>query len=115
MTYASDDAGNWAKYEYTSDGMLKTAVLSTGRERHYTYDGDQMRMITDERGHTLVRNFYVFGELTEQKFGNGAVYSYTYTRSDNRKYVDVAHVTMPDGQVKDVSVGGSVPWYVRRD
>ena len=75
MTYALDDAGNWAKYDYTSDGMLKTAVLSTGRERHYTYDGDQMRTVTDERGHTLVRNFYVFGELTEQKFGNGAVYS----------------------------------------
>jgi YD repeat-containing protein len=115
VTYASDDAGNWAKYEYTPDGMLKTAVLSSGRERRYTYDGDQMRTVTDEKGQMLVRNFYAFGELTEQKFGNGDVYSYTYTRSDNRKYVDVAHVTMPNGQVKDVSVGGLVPGYVRKD
>src|SRR5262249_19530194 len=63
VTYASDDAGQWAKYEYTPDGMLKTAVLSSGKERHYTYDGDQMRMVTDEKGRMLVRNFYAFGEL----------------------------------------------------
>jgi len=36
---AEDDAGEWAEYDYNSDGMLATVILSSGRQRHYGYEG----------------------------------------------------------------------------
>lgn len=67
MNYAADDAGHWAKYTYTPNGMLDAVVRSTGNQRHYSHDGNKILDIKDEHAHTLVSNFYEYGQLG----GNG--------------------------------------------
>jgi len=110
---AEDDAGHWAHYEYNADGMLKTATLSSGRQRHYEYDGALMTIITDEKGHVLLHNWYRSRLLIRQEFGNGAVYIYAYDWAPNRYYPDKVVVILPDGTRRDVSVAHAVPDYIR--
>ncbi len=100
---AEDDAGEWAQYTYNADGMLTAVVLSTGKERHFEYDGVEMTAVKDETGRLLVSNFYAYREIVGQRFLNGEQYSYSYARSGKRTHVDVAHITMPDGTPKDVA------------
>ena len=114
ITQAEDDAGHWAHYEYNADSTLSSVVLSTGRERHYQYDGLKMTAITDEKGRTLLRNWYIYGELIRQQFGNGEVYSYRYSRSSNRRYVEQALITLPDQSTQDVNPANFVPGYVKQ-
>jgi YD repeat-containing protein len=110
---AEDDAGHWGQYEYNADGMLKSAVLSSGRERHYEYDGVLMTQITDETGHLLVRNWFRERFLRRQQFANGAVYSYSYDWSPDEYYPKKVWVTLPDNTKRELSVGASVPEFVR--
>ncbi len=110
---AEDDKGHWAQYEYNADGMLKSAILSSGRERHYDYDGLLMTHITDEKGHVLIHNWFRERFLQRQEFGNGAVYSYSYDWAPNEYYPKRVRVTLPDKTTKELSVGASVPEFVR--
>ena len=113
ITHAEDDAGHWAQYEYTANGMLSHVVLSSGRERNYDYQGVLMTEIKDENGHALLRNWYDSGVVTRQEFGNGAVYSYSYSWSPNRYYPNKVVVTLPDHTQREVPVAESVPEYVK--
>ena len=72
---AETDAGDWAQYEYNSDGMLINVVLSSGRQRRYDYQGMLMTEVRDEAGRVLIHNWYEGDLLKRQAFGNGAVYS----------------------------------------
>jgi YD repeat-containing protein len=110
---AEDDAGRWAQYEYNPDGMLKSAVLSSGRERHYEYNGVLMTQITDETGHVLIHNWFRERFLRQQQFGNGAVYSYSYDWAPKEYYPKRVWVTLPDQTRRELSVGASVPEFVR--
>ena len=115
IVYASDDARNWAKYAYTADGMLESAVLSTGRERHFLYDGDRMVAVTDEKGQTLVINNYEGHDLVRQQFPDGSVVSYGYHVSVNGKYRAVSNVTLPDGTSRDVPLARFIPNYISKE
>ena len=110
---AEDDAGHWANYEYNADGMLKSAIFSSGRERYYDYDGVLMTRITDENGHVLIRNWYRQRFLQKQQFGNGGVYSYSYDWPHDESFPRKVGVTVPDGTLRELSVAGSVPEFVR--
>jgi YD repeat-containing protein len=110
---AEDDANHWAQYEYDADGMLKSAILSSGRERHYEYDGVLMKLVTDEKGRVLIRNSYKERFLRQQQFENGAIYSYSYDWAPNEYYPTKVRVTLPDGTNRELSVGDSVPDFVR--
>jgi YD repeat-containing protein len=110
---AEDDAGQWADYQYNADGMLKSAVLSSGRERHYDYEGVLMTRITDENGHVLIRNWYQQRFLQKQQFGNGGVYSYSYDWPHDDYFPRKVGVTLPDGTPRGLSVAGSVPEFVK--
>jgi YD repeat-containing protein len=110
---AEDDAGDWAQYEYNSDGMLTTAILSSGRQRHYDYEGTLMTQISDESGHILLRNWYDRGYLKRQEFGNGPAYSYSYDWSSKSYYPAKVWVTLPDQTTKELSVADSVPEFVK--
>jgi len=110
---AEDDAGHWAQYEYNTDGMLRTATLSSGRERHYEYNGVLMTQITDENGHVLIHNWFRERFLQRQQFGNGAVYSYSYDWGPDEYYPKRVWVTLPDQTKRELSVGASVPEFVR--
>jgi len=110
---AEDDAGEWAQYEYNSNGMLASVVLSSGRQRHYEYEGSLMTKVSDETGHVLVRNQYDSNRLAWQEFGGGPSYSYSYNARTSRYYADSVTVTLPDQTIKEFSVGGSVPEYLK--
>jgi YD repeat-containing protein len=110
---AEDDAGHWAQYEYNADGMLKSAILSSGRERHYEYHGVLMTQITDENGHVLLHNWFRERFLQRQQFGNGAVYSYSYDWAPDEYYPKRVTVTLPDETTQELSVGASVPEFVK--
>jgi hypothetical protein len=114
VIYAADDAGHWAKYTYTPDGMLDAVVRSTGNERHYSYDGNRMIEIKDEHGHTLVSNFYEYGQLVRQRFADGSAYSYSYVLSPDRRYVTLTRVTLPNSSTHDVPVEQFIPAYVSK-
>jgi YD repeat-containing protein len=114
ITRAEDDAGHWARYEYNADGMLKSVTLSSGRERHYEYDGiSLMRVVMDEKGRVLIRNWYSGRLLVRQRFGNGLIYSYRYDWSPNEYFPKTVWVTLPDGTTRGMSVGESVPEYLK--
>ena len=110
---AEDDVGHWANYDYNADGMLKSMVLSSGRERHYDYDGVLMSRIADENGHVLVRNWYRQRFLQKQQFGNGGVYGYSYDWPKDEYFPRKVGITLPDGTLRELSVAGSVPEFVR--
>ncbi len=106
---AETDGGDSAQYEYNSDGMLTSVVLSSGRQRHYEYEGSLMTQISDESGRVLLRNRYDGGFLQRQEFGNGAVYSYSYDWAPSGYYPEKVWVTLPDQRVQKLSVANSVP------
>lgn len=110
---AEDDAGHWAQYEYDANGMLSAVSLSSGRERHYDYDGVFMTRVTDEHGHVLIRNWYSQRFLKRQQFGNGSEYSYTYNWPENEYFPNKVSVIVPGGTLREFSVAGSVPEFVR--
>jgi YD repeat-containing protein len=113
IKHAQDDAGHWARYEYNSDGMLTAAIFSSGRERHYDYDGARMTRIADENGKVLLRNWYRSEVVIRQEFANGAVYQYVYDWAPNRYYPDRVVVTLPDSTKQEVHVADSVPEFVK--
>ena len=93
--------------------MLNTVVLSSGRQCHYDYYGTLMTQITDEIGHVLVKNGYVSRFLRQQQFGDGEVYFYRYDWAPTAYYPDNVVVTLSDQTPREISVGGSVPEFVR--
>ena len=93
--------------------MLTSAVLSSGRERHYEYEGTFMTNASDEKGHNLVHNWYDRGYLKGQDFGQGEVYSYSYDWSSTAYYPAKVRVTSPDFTTKELSVADSVPDFVK--
>lgn len=110
---AEDDTGHWAQYQYNADGMLTSAVLSSGQERHYDYDGARMVQVSNEKGHVLVHNWYRDRFLWRQRFGNGASYSYGYDWARDEYFPRKVYVALPDGTRQELSVGNSVPEFVR--
>jgi YD repeat-containing protein len=110
---AEDDAAHWSLYEYNADGMLKSVILSSGRERHYEYDGVSMKLVTDEKGRVLIHNSYQGRFLRQQQFENGAIYSYSYDWTRGEYYPRKVRVTLPDRTTRELSVGDSVPDFVR--
>jgi YD repeat-containing protein len=110
---AQDDAGHWTRYEYNSDGMLTSAIFSSGRARHYDYDGTRMTRIADENGRVLLRNWYWSGLVIRQEFANGAVYVYAYDWASDRYCPDRVVVTLPDSTKREVRVIDSVPEFVK--
>ncbi len=78
--------------------MLIDAVLSSGHQRHYTYDGVLMTVIQDENRKALLRNSYQGRVLTRQDFGNGRIYSYSYTPSIDGHYFENVEVTQTERQ-----------------
>ncbi len=81
--------------------MLKSAILSSGRERHYDYDGTRMTRIADETGRVLLRNWYNSEVVIQQQFANGAVYQYAYDWAPDRYYPDKVVVTLPDSTKRE--------------
>jgi YD repeat-containing protein len=117
ITKAEDDKGNWVRYGYGADryGMLLYAINSSGRERHYEYQGALMTTITNEHGHALLRNTYDSERLVRQEYGNGDVYEYHYIWNARRTYyADRVIVTLPDQTQKEVPVSDSVWPYWKR-
>jgi YD repeat-containing protein len=117
ITKAEDDKGNWVRYGYGTDryGMLLYAINSSGRERHYEYQGALMTTITNEHGRVLLRNIYDSDKLVRQEYGNGDKYEYRYTWNARRTYyADKVIVTLPDNTQKEVSVSESVWAYWKR-
>jgi YD repeat-containing protein len=110
---AETDAGGWAQYEYNSDGMLIHVVLSSGRQRHYDYQGKLMTEVRDEVGRVLVHNWYRGHLLTRQAFGDGSAYSYRYDWPPTSYYPSKVFVSLPDQTTKEFSVINSVPAFVR--
>jgi YD repeat-containing protein len=113
IVQGEDDAGKWTRYSYNSDGMLTDVVLSSGRERHYTYQGTLMIQITDEKRNVLLRNWYDGSLLIRQQFGHGEIYSYEYQWARNTYCPEKVVVTLPDEATKEVQVCDSVPNFVR--
>jgi hypothetical protein len=95
--------------------MLESVIFSSGRERHYDYDGVLMTRVTDENGRVLIRNWYTQRFLQKQQFGNGGVYSYSYDWPHDEYFPRKVDVTLPDGASRELSVGGSVPEFVRNN
>ena len=110
---AEDDAGQWAEYRYDPGGMLSDVALSSGRARHYAYDGVLMTRIEDERRRVLLSNSYEDGWLVRQDFGAGEVYSYSYAGGGGG-YAERAVVTLPDGRQTEIDTAGAVPGFARR-
>ena len=113
ITHAEDDQGNWADYRYNENGMLIDAILSSGHQRHYSYDGVLMTMIEDENKKVLLRNSFQGRVLIRQDFGNGRIYSYFYTPSIDEHYFGNVEVTQPDGTTINVGTGDYVPNIVK--
>jgi hypothetical protein len=73
-----------------------------------------MTAVMDERGRTLVRNWYDDSKiLIAQVFANGDVYWYRYERSPNNHYAEKVVVTLPDHSEKEISPAETVPDYIR--
>jgi hypothetical protein len=82
--------------------MLKSVVLSSGRERRFDYDGILMSRIADENGHVLVRNWYRQRFLQKQQFGNGGVYWYSYDWPEEEYFPRKVGITLPDGTLAGI-------------
>lgn len=108
IVHAVDDQGHSAEYRYDGNGMLVDATLSSGASRHYSYNGDLVTSIEDEHQHDLLRNSYDGRQLTQQDFGNGQVYSYSYTSSTGA-YNDSVEVTLPNGSKTVLETASAVP------
>jgi hypothetical protein len=93
--------------------MLKSVILSSGRERHYEYNGVLMTQIRDENGYVLIHNWFRERFLQRQLFGDGAAYSYSYDWAPDEYYPKRVRVTLPDKATQELSVGASVPEFVK--
>ena len=93
--------------------MLKSAILSSGLERHYDYDGTLMTKIHDEKGRLLLHNWYQSGQVIRQEFENGATYVYSYHWASNNSYSDNVVITLPDSTKREVRLADSVPEFVK--
>jgi YD repeat-containing protein len=114
IIHATDDNGNAVQYGYNQDGMLVSANQSSGAVRSYHYDGYLMTAVVDERGRTLVRNWYDDSKiLIAQVFANGDLYRYRYTWGPNNYYADKVVVTLPDHSEKEIYPAESVPDFIR--
>jgi YD repeat-containing protein len=114
IIHATDDNGNSVQYGYNQDGMLISANQSSGAVRSYHYDGYLMTAVVDERGRTLVRNWYDDSKiLIAQVFANGDVYRYRYTWGANNNYADKVVVTLPDRSEREIYPAETVPDFVR--
>jgi YD repeat-containing protein len=109
ITRAEDDQGHWTEYRYNPNGMLSDATSASGHARHYSYDGDLMTEIADENQEILLRNSYSGRILTRQDFGNGEIYSYTYTPAPSGIYAKSVMITLPDGTMTGVDLESSIP------
>jgi YD repeat-containing protein len=114
ITRAEDDAKNWANYTYSDYGMLTDVIWSSGRARHYEYQGSRMTAILDGQDHVLVRNTFHGRVLTAQVYPNGDIYNYQYVWSANRKYAVKVTITMPDGGEREVHPTDSVSVVIRK-
>jgi YD repeat-containing protein len=111
---AEDDAEHWVRYSYNNDGLVAEAISSSGRERHYAYEGTLMTEISDENKKILLHNWYLPpGVLVKQRFGNSATYSYDYDWPANTYNSQSVTVIFQNGTAKNVRVADSVPEYVR--
>ncbi len=115
ITRAQDNEGRWVSYQYNSDGMLVSAIYSSGSERHYEYDDFRMTVVRDEKGHVLLRNQYANGRnILAQQFEDGNVYRYLYQWTSNGQYAERAGVLLPDGTQRIIETGSSVSGYLKR-
>jgi hypothetical protein len=112
---AEDDQGHFSSYWYGNNGMLIDVEFSSGRSRHYLYDGERMVSVKDETGKVLVRNTYVSTYLVRQDFGDGQVLQYRYTGPVTADYAETAEVMMPDGRKVRVWTGDSLPKLVKNN
>ena len=110
---AEDDEGKSTRYAYNPDNMLTDVISSSGRERHYSYQGTLMTQITDERKNVLLRNWYDHSLLIRQQFGNGESYSYQYEWLQNAYCPAKVVVTLPHYTTKEIRGCDSVPNFVR--
>ena len=111
---ARDDAGAWSAYTYNMEGMLVSVVFSSGRERHYTYEGPRLMTVANERGRVLLRNTYEDRFLVGQQYADGSVLRFRYELDPGHFWFRSASVTMPDGTQHTVDTGASVPAWLRR-
>lgn len=116
---ADDDAGNWAKYDYNSNGMLSDAFFSSGKERHYSYDGALMTDVKDETGKVLVHNWYDSRMVIRQDFPDGSACAYQYRYAEKARYPFAVDVTLmsPAPAAKrmttEVKVSDTIPEYIK--
>jgi hypothetical protein len=80
-----------------------------GRVRRYTYAGDLLTSVQDERGRYLIRNEYRASRIASQEYLNGGRYAFHYKMADNDRYVQEATIALPDGRSRSIRVGDSVP------
>jgi YD repeat-containing protein len=111
---ADDDQKRWSQYAYDGLGMLTDVTIYSGQKRHYSYNGDLMTTIQDENQRVLLRNTYNGRFLSAQDFGNGQVYSYSYSPSASGTYAETVEVTLPDGTTTRLGTGDSVSAKVRQ-
>ncbi len=109
---AEDALGDWTKYAYNPDGLLSDVVMSSGRSRHYDYEGSLMTTITEEHGHMILRNTYEDEQVVRQEYAGGQVLQYAYQLSPNGLYVEKATITLSNGSFKEITIDG-VPESVR--
>lgn len=112
IVQAEDDTRKWTRYTYNSDGMLTDVTFSSGRERHYSYQGILMTQISDEKKNVLLRNWYDNSLLIRQQFSNGEIYSYKYYWPKSAYCPDKVVVMLPHYVVKEIRVRDSVPNFV---
>lgn len=110
---ASDDRGHQVAYGYGSDGLLTDVRHSDGRAWRYTYAGDLLTSIHDERGRLVLRNRYRDAMIVGQEHPNGEQYEFHYRMADNHRYVEEATVSLPDGSRRSVRPGDAVPQVLR--
>ena len=113
ITRAEDDAGNWASYFYNLDGMLADVSLSSGHERHYSYQKTTMIRVMDEKGKILLHNWYVDRMLVRQDFADGTLGSYRYQWARGARYPETAIVRLAGGAETKVRVADTIPEYLR--
>jgi hypothetical protein len=92
--------------------MLTGVVLSSGRERQYTYQGVLMTEVSDETKNVLLRNWYDHTLLIKQQFADGETYSYAYDWPEDTHSPNQVEVTLPRGTTKAIKVRDSIPYYV---
>ena len=110
---AEDHEGRWVKYAYNSDGMLASVTHSDARARHYTYVGDLLTNVRDEKDRVLIRNSYRDARVVRQDYSNGDSYRIDYTMAANQLYAEEARVVLPDDSVRSFRTGDSVQWIIK--